>query len=254
MKLRKFFGILAVGATAVLTSCGNEAADVNKKLVVGTEPTFPPFEMQNTETGQIIGFDIDMIKAIGKDQGFEVEVRNLGFDGLVPALQTGSIDIAASGMSITEKRKKAIFFSNPYINAGLAVAVKADNTQVTSSDKLNGLKAGVQIGSTGAGKAEELKKADVLKEVKTFENVALAMAELLSGGVDVVINDAPVSEAYVNKQNGALKLLPGLLQSDSYGFGIRKGNQALLDKVNAGLKNIQENGTVDQIKAKYFGK
>lgn len=254
MKLRKFFGIMAVGATALLTSCGNETADANKKLIVGTEPTFPPFEMQDTKTGEIVGFDIDMIKAIAKDQGFEVEVRNLGFDGLVPALQTGSIDIAASGMSITEKRKKAIFFSNPYINAGLAVAVKSDNKNVTSSDKLNGLTAGVQIGSTGAGKAEELKKAKVLKDVKTFENVALAMAELLTGGVDVVINDAPVSEAYVNKQKGALKLLPGLLQSDSYGFGIRKGNKELLDKVNAGLKHIQDNGTVDKIKAKYFGK
>ncbi len=253
MKLTKIFRGLAIGTAAFLTACGSEPQATNK-IVVGTEPTFPPFEMRDNETKEIIGFDIDMIKAIAADQGLEVEVKNLGFDALVPALQSGNIDVAASGMSITEKRKKAIFFSDAYINAGLAVAISAKNTKLTTIEKLHGSSAGVQIGSTGAAKAKELKKAGVLKSVKTFENVALAMAELAAGGVDIVINDAPVSEAYVHKQAGTLKLLPGLLQSDSYGFGIRKGNQELLDKINAGLKNIKANGTVDKIKAKYFGK
>ncbi len=253
MNIKRFATVLTAAAMAFTTGCGGDSRD-DGKLIVGTEPTFPPFEMQDSQTGAIIGFDIDMIKAIAKDQGFEVEVRNLGFDGLVPALQTGNIDIAASGMSITEKRKKQISFSDPYINAGLAVAVKSDNKTVKSVSELNGLTAGVQIGSTGAGQAEELKKTGMLKSVKTFENVALAMAELMAGGVDVVINDLPVSEAYVQKQKGALKLLPGVLKSDSYGFGVRKNNKELLDKINAGLKSIKANGTADQIKAKYFGK
>lgn len=252
MTIKTVAKLLSAAAILVLLGCGKKSKD-DGKFVVGTEPTFPPFEMQDTKTGEIIGFDIDLIKAIAKDQGLEVEVKNLGFDGLVPALQTGNIDIAASGMSITEERKKQIAFSEPYINAGLAVAVKTSNEKVTSISELNGLTAGVQIGSTGAGHANELLKSGVLKNVKTFENVALAMAELSAGGVDIVINDAPVSEAYVKQQKGNLKLLPGLLQSDSYGFGIRKNNTELLNKINAGLKNVTENGTVEELKAKYFG-
>ncbi len=253
MKLTKLFTILACSAPLFFTSCG-ESKSTNNILTVGTEPTFPPFEMRDSETKEIVGFDIDLIKAIAKDQGLVVEIRNLGFDALIPALQSGNIDIAASGVSITDKRKKAILFSDPYINAGLAVAIKTSNTKFTSIVNIKGASVGVQIGSTGAAKANELKKQGVVSSIKVFDNVALAMMELTSGGVDIVINDAPVSEAYVNKHAGDLKLLPGLLQSDSYGFAFSKGNTSLQAKVNAGLKNVIANGTVKALKAKYFGK
>ncbi|MCK5835135.1 MAG: basic amino acid ABC transporter substrate-binding protein [Lentisphaeria bacterium] len=253
MKFKNIYALLLVSASFLITSCGNESTNPNA-LIVGTEPTFPPFEMRDSKTKEIVGFDIDLIKAIAADQGLEVEVKNLGFDALIPALQSGTINLAASGMSITDKRKKAVLFSNSYINAGISVAVNKKNKKYVAIDKLKGASAGVQIGSTGAARAKILLEQGVLSKVKTFENVALAMAELAAGGVDLVINDGPVSQAYVDKQSDVLKLLPGHLQSDSYGFALRRGNTELAQKVNAGLKNVIANGTYKKLQEKYFGK
>ena len=252
--MKNIFTVAFIAVSTLLTSCGGDSASNPNKLIVGTEPTFPPFEMRDSQTKEIVGFDIDLIKAIAADQGLEVEVRNLGFDALIPALQSGSITLAASGMSITDKRKKAVLFSDSYINAGISVAIKISNTKYTTIEMLKGASAGVQIGSTGAARAKILLEKGVLSKVKTFENVALAMAELVAGGVDLVINDGPVSQAYVDKQSDVLKLLPGHLQSDSYGFALRRGNSIMAQKVNAGLKNVIANGTYKKIQDKYFGK
>lgn len=219
---------------------------------VGTEPTFPPFEMTN-EQNEIIGFDIDLIKAIGEDQGFKVEVKQLGFDGLILALQSGNIDIAASGMSIKPDRQEQVDFSEPYIDAGLAIAVANNNETIKGEEDLNGAKVAVQIGTTGAGKAQELLDAGIIKEIKTFPTVDVVMMELINGGVDVVINDLPVTEAYMAKQPEKIKIVGDPLESDSYGIAVRKGNTELLEKINAGLKNIQENGKFEEIQNKYFG-
>jgi len=223
-----------------------------KVFVVGTEPTFPPFEMTDEKTGEIIGFDIDLIKAIAEDQGFKVEVQNLGFDGLIPAVQTGNIDIVASGMSIRPDRLEQVDFSEPYIDAGLAIAVANNNEDIKGEDDLAGKTVAVQIGTTGAGKAQELKDAGLIKEIKTFNTCDVVMLELMNGGVDVVINDLPVTEAFIAKQPGKIKIVGDVLESDSYGFAVKKGNSELLDKINAGLKNLKENGKFAEIQAKYF--
>jgi len=251
--MKNIYIVALMMASLLLTSCGDSSKNTNT-LIVGTEPTFPPFEMRDSQTKEIVGFDIDLIKAIAADQGLTVKVENLGFDALIPALQSGSITLAASGMSITDKRKKAVLFSDSYINAGISVVVKKSNKTYTSIEKLKGASAGVQIGSTGAARAKILLEQGVLSKVKTFENVALAMAELVGGGVDLVINDGPVSQAYVDKQSDVLKLLPGHLQSDSYGFALRRGNTELAAKINAGLKNVIANGTYKKLQEKYFGK
>lgn len=221
-------------------------------LKVGTEPTFPPFEMTN-EKNEIIGFDIDLIKAIGEDQGFKVEVQQLGFDGLILALQSDNIQIAASGMSINPERLEQVDFSDPYIDAGLAIAVAGNNETIKGVDDLKGKAVAVQIGTTGAKKAEELKAAGIVKSIKTIPTVDVVMMELMNGGVDAVINDLPVTEAYIAKQPGKIKIVGDVLESDSYGFAIRKGNTELLDKINAGLKNVIENGKYTEIQKKYFG-
>lgn len=218
---------------------------------VGTEPTFPPFEMTD-DNGKIIGFDIDLIKAIAEDQGFKVEIQNLGFDGLITAVQSGNIDIVASGMSITPDREKSVDFSEPYIDAGLAIAVAGSNEEIKGKDDLAGKVVGVQIGTTGAQKAQELKDAGIVKEIKTFNTVDVVMMELMNGGVDAVINDLPVTEAYINKQPDKIKIVGDVLESDSYGFAVKQGNKELLAKINAGLKNVQENGKYAEIQAKYF--
>lgn len=232
-----------------------DAKDEPKEMVykVGTEPTFPPFEMTDEKTGEIIGFDIDLIKAIAEDQGFKVEVINLGFDALIPALQSGNIAIGASGMSITEKRLLEVDFSTPYIDAGLAIAVAGHNETIKGEEDLKGKVLAVQIGTTGASKAQELMDAGIVKDIKTFNTVDIVMLELMNGGVDAVINDKPVTDAFIAKQPGKIKLVGDVLESDSYGFAIKKGNQELLDKINAGLKKVIESGKYTEIQKKYFG-
>ena len=221
-------------------------------LIVGTEATFPPFEMTN-DKGEIIGFDIDLLSAIAKEEGIVVRFKDTGFDSLIPALQSGSIDIAASGMSITEERKKQILYSDPYIEAGLVIAVDSKNTMVKSIDDLRGETVAVQQGSTGASEAERMRLAGEIKQVKNYPNVSVAMMELLNGGAAAVINDKPVTEAYMAKRPGAIRVLDEKLRSDSYGFAIDKSRPELVEQINRGLKAVVENGTYEELVKKYFG-
>lgn len=269
--MKKYFkliltGLLMVGLMIAVVGCGGEEpaassnedtneqqADSNEKKVyiVGTEPTFPPFEMTDDQ-GNITGFDIDLIKAIAEEEGFEVEIKKLGFDGLIMALQSGNIDIAASGMSITPKRLESVDFSDPYIDAGLKIAVTADNNEIKSKEDLKGKVAAVQIGTTGAEKAYELKEEGLLKEVKTFKTVDIVFMELLNGGADCVINDVPVTEAYMSKNEGKIKMVGEPLVGDQYGIAVAKGNSELLEKINSGLKKVKESGKYDELIKKYF--
>jgi polar amino acid transport system substrate-binding protein len=244
--------VLAVVGLVFVSGCGKKSASGKNAFIVGTEPTFPPFELTDAKTGEITGFDIELIKAIAADQGFEVDVRNLGFDGLIPALQSGNIAIVASGMTITEEREKQVDFSAPYIDAGLAIATSAANTAINGKADLKGKTAAVQIGTSGSKAAEELQKEGLLVKVKTFDTVAVAMQELVSGGVDVVINDLPVTKAYMVKQPGKIRLAGEPLNSESYGFAVKTGNKELLDKINAGLASVKANGTYDKLQNKYF--
>jgi glutamine transport system substrate-binding protein len=229
-----------------------EAGNQSEKVyLVGTEPTFPPFEMVD-ENNKITGFDIDLIKAIAEDQGFKVEIQDLGFDSLVSAVQTGAIDIIASGLSITPERLEAVDFSEPYIDAGLSIAVQHNNETIKGLDDLKGKVVAVQIGTTGADKANDLKEEGLIKDIKYFNTVDVVMMELINGGVDAVINDLPVTEAYMAKQPNKIKVVGEVLESDSYGFAVRKGNKELLEKINAGLKNLIENGKFAEIQLKYF--
>ena len=233
-------------------NAGGDDSQAVDTYMVGTEPTFPPFEMVDEKTGEIIGFDIDLIKAIAEDQGFEVKAQNLGFDGLIPAVQTGNIDIIASGMTIKDERKEKVDFSDPYINAGLALAISPTNEEIKSVDDLQGKTVAVQIGTTGAEKAAELKEAGIVAEVKTFNTTDVVMMELINGGVDAVINDLPVTNVYISRQPDKIVLVGEPLTSEAYGFAVQKGNEELLAKINAGLKNVIESGKYDEIQAKYF--
>ncbi|MEL4304589.1 basic amino acid ABC transporter substrate-binding protein [Methanococcoides sp. LMO-2] len=255
-KLTAFVAVLMLVAVVAFSGCTDNTTAEGEELeaatfIVGTEPTFPPFEMTD-ESGAITGFDIELIKAIAEDQGFEVEIQSIGFDALIPAVQSGNIDIIASGMTITEAREEQVDFSAPYIDAGLAIAVAADNGDVSSIDDLQGLVASVQIGSTGHEKAQELMDAGVLSEVKTFNTVDVVMMELVNGGADVVINDLPVTQAYMVQQPGTIKIAGEKLESESYGFAVRSGNEELLTMIDTGLQNVIEDGTYDEIQSKYF--
>ena len=233
-----------------LTSAG---AANEKVYVIGTEPYFPPFEYADANvSSDIIGFDVDLINAIAEDQGFKVEWKDLEFDALIPALQSGQIDIIASGMTITAEREEAVDFTEPYINAGLALAVAADNEEIKSVDDLKDKVAAVQQGSTGSQEAEKLKAEGKIKDIIYLAHVNDIILNIQNGRADFTINDLPVTQAYMSQNPGVIKIVDDEITSDSYGFAVKTGNTELLTMLNQGLENVKKNGTYDQIMDKYF--
>jgi arginine/lysine/histidine/glutamine transport system substrate-binding/permease protein len=214
---------------------------------VASDVSFAPFEFQ--DGSKIVGFDVDLMNAIGKAAGFTPDIQNLNFDGIIPALQAGTIDAAISGMTITKERAGTVAFSRPYFKAGLAIAIQEKNSAISKFDDLQGKKIAVQIGTTGAKKAAEIKGA----QVRTFDTSILALQELANGNVDAVINDAP-NTLYALKSGGVsgIKVVGQLLTEEYYGIALPK-NSPNVEKVNQGLAAIIQNGTYAEIYKKWFG-
>lgn len=230
------------------------AGTVNEKVyVIGTEPYFPPFEYADANvSSEIIGFDVDLMNAIAADQGFKVEWKDLEFDALIPALQSGQIDIIVSGMTITAEREEAVDFTEPYINAGLALAVAADNEEIKSVDDLKDKVAAVQQGSTGSQEAEKLKAEGKIGDIIYLAHVNDIILNIQNGRADFTINDLPVTQAYMSQNPGVIKIVDDEITSDAYGFAVKTGNTELLTMLNQGLENVKKDGTYDQIMDKYF--
>ena len=151
-KLLVFLMMAVMACSMMLAGCGGDKKEAKKAepakvLRVGTEPAFAPFEFPKEGSKELTGFDIELIQAIGKQMGTKVEIAGMGFDALIPALNAGNIDAAIAGMTITEERKKAVTFSDPYYTSGLIVMVKKDNTAVKSVDDLKGKRIAAQIGT-----------------------------------------------------------------------------------------------------------
>lgn len=249
--------VLALMLTAV--GCGGEkpaadsgaqAGDKQQKLVVSFEPTFAPFESTD-EKGEFVGFDIDLIKAVAEAEGLEIELKSLGFDGLIPALQTGQVDIAISGMSIKPERMEKVDFSTPYYDAGLGIVVQQGNNDISKFEDLAGKKLAAQIGTTGSSKANEA--AEELKAtVKNFNTNDLVFMELMNGAADAVITDLPVAKDFINKKGAGKVKIVAEFDGESYGIAVAKGNTELLEKINSGLQKVKENGQYAEIYKKWF--
>lgn len=223
---------------------GTEAAGV---LTVATEPAFPPFEFQ--EDGEFKGFDIDLMNAIGETAGLEVEFQSLPFDGIIPALQAGTVDAAISGMTITEERLQTVDFSRPYIKAGLAIAIQDTTTDIEGLGDLEDKRIAVQIGTTGADQAAEIAGA----EVSTFESAPLALQELSNGNVDAVINDAPVTlDAIASGNIPGLEVVGELLTTEFYGIALPKDSENV-EVINDAIATMIDDGTYGEIYQKWFG-
>jgi arginine/lysine/histidine/glutamine transport system substrate-binding/permease protein len=214
---------------------------------VATEATFPPFEFQ--QGGQLTGFDIDLMRVIGKEADLNIDFRNLPFDGIIPALQARTVEAAISGMTITAERAQAISFSRPYFRAGLAIAVREDNKTIKNFEDLKGKRIAVQIGTTGALEATKIPGA----VVSQFDSAALALQELINGRVEAVVNDKPVT-LYAIKQAGlrGVKVVGELLTEEFYGIALPK-NSPYLQLINDALGRVIESGQYDVIFRQWFG-
>ena len=247
---------LLVLALAVVGCGGGEkkAADgkaAMKVLKIGTNPDFAPFEFQDEKSKDYAGFDMDLIKAVAKKAGYEAQINSLAFDGLLPALMAGNIDVAISGMTITKERAEKVLFTDPYYKSGLSIIIKANNTGINNLKDLEGKKIAVQIGTSSAMAAKKIANANV----REFNNVSDVYMELKNGGVDAAINDLPVNQYYIKTaKNNELKIVGAILEAEDYGIALDKKNTEVQKKLNAALAELKKNGEYDKIYEKWFGK
>lgn len=248
--------LMAVILLVALSGCGGTDAkkggSVTRVLRVGTEPTFPPFEFHNEkDPNKYVGFDMDLIRAIGVEIKHDVEINNMGFDALIPALDSGNIDIAVSGITITDERKEKVLFTNPYYDSGLTIVVLKDNTEIRDFDDLKGKKIAAQIGTTGSLEASRIEGAIV----KQFNTNNESYLELKNKGVDAVINDRPVNDYFLTSGGSEYAKSVGEPKgAESYGFAVNKKDQELVKQINAAIETLKKNGEYDKIYEKWFGK
>ena len=182
--------------------------------------------------------------------GREAEIQNIGFDGLIPALQAKNIDVIISGMTINDERKEKVNFSAPYYESGLTMVVRSDEEAIKSFNDLKGHKVAAQIGTTSANMLKEQEGITVLE----LNTPADCFMELKARGVDAVVNDRPVNDYYINQtQAVGVKSLSDMLSAEEYGIAISKDNTELQKEIDAALKKLHDNGEYDKIYQKWFG-
>jgi len=215
-------------------------------LVMATNAEFPPYEYH--DGGEIVGIDAEIAKAIAGELGMELEIEDIAFDSIIPEITSGKADMGLAGMTVTEDRKQSVDFSDTYAKASQKVIVKEDS-EITSPDDLAGKIVGVQLGTTGDIYVSDL-EADgttVERYNKGFE----AVQALSQGKIDAVVIDGEPAKTFVAQTEG-LKILEESFTDEEYAIAVKKGNTELLDKINGALKTLKENGTLDEIVAKYI--
>jgi polar amino acid transport system substrate-binding protein len=243
------FALLAAGL-ALAGGTKEGAAGGKMKIVIATDATWPPMEMVD-ENKEIVGFDIDLMKAAAKAGGFEVEFQNTAWDGIFAGLETGEYDAVMSSVTITEERKVTMDFSVPYINAGQILIVRKDTSGVTTLKDLVGKSVGAQIGTTGSFEVEKV--AGV--ELRTYDEIGLAIEDLVNKRIDAVVCDTPVAADYALMNpnfKDKLKIVGEPFTEEYYGVAVKKGNTKVLDVINAGLKKVLDTNTYKQIENKWL--
>ena len=245
------FRTVLTSLLAVLVLCGSAFA-AEKTLIAAANPTWPPMEFLD-ENKNIIGYDRDIIAAIAEEIGMKSEFRNIAWDGIFASLESGQANVIASCVTITDKRKEAVDFSEPYFLAHQLI-LTSSNLQIKSLKDLEGKLIAVVNASAGdVAASNAFGKAST--NIRRFDNTPLALEELANGGVDAMIGDVGVLQWYM-KQNPDKKFnqcRDPEFQEQYFGIGVRKGNTQVLNDVNAGLKKVIESGAYNEVYRKWFG-
>ncbi len=238
--------VLLVGSIALASTL--EEIKARGKIYIGTDATYPPMEFHD-ESGEIVGFDIDLGRAIAEELGVEAVFIDTAWDGIFPALDAGKFDIIISSTSITEERLKSKEMSDPYYVTSQAIAVRKDNETIRGPEDLRGKIVAVQIGTTGDLAVSEMEGVTV----KRFDTIDKAYMEVLNGRADAVVND--LSEvAYRMKMLPDMKIVATFREGEEkYGVTMRKGDVELLAAINEALRRIKASGKYDEIYRKWFG-
>lgn len=256
--MKKLVRIAAIAAAALMAvsaagcSSARSLSDVKNsgKLMMSTNAEFEPFEYK--DGGEIVGIDIDISKKIAESLGVELEISDIAFDSLIPALQSGKADIVAAGMTADEERRESVDFSDPYFNASQAIIVAADS-DITGPADLADKTVGVQLGTTGDQYCtnEDGESEYTVAEVRRYSKGMEAVSDLMAGRIDAVVIDNFPAQKFVENNEGAIKVLDTALTEEEYAIAVPKGNTEMLDAVNSVLAEMKESGELDEIVAKY---
>jgi ABC-type amino acid transport substrate-binding protein len=245
--LKRFLLLVLVGLLAVslvLTSCSQKA----NKVLVATDATYPPFEYVDEKSGEIIGFDIDLMKAIAQKENLEIEFIDVRFEPLLEDMAQGKYDAAIAAISITEERQKDMLFSDPYFVAGHVITVRKDNTTITGKDSLMGKTVGVKTGTTGAIEISEMHDVNM----KSYADYEEPFQALMDGEIDAVVSDNIFALNYVSENPDRLKIAGEPFTKEYYGIAVAKNKTELLAKINAGLKAVKSEGLIENLSQKWL--
>ena len=257
------FLVIVLALSFALSACSGNQPEANqiakstvesvlakKELVVGTAPGYFPFEMTDKE-GKIIGFDIDVAQEIADSLGVKLKVERFAFDGLIPALQTGKIDMIIAGMTIRGDRALSVSFSDPYYVTGQVLMVTKNNPGITSWEQLDvaGKSIGVSIGTTGAMLAKELFKNAEIKDFDTLPDAGLAAT---TGKVDGVVYDEPGIRVYVAQQPDSVYGVWDLMSDENLGIAVKKDDFSTLQWLKSFLQSYVGGADYQAAVGKWF--
>lgn len=246
--------LMSVLLTGMLAACGtsDQSSGGSKKevLVMGTSGDYPPFEYVDTAKGEeIIGFDIDLANAIAEKLGYEVQVKDIDFSGLIPALETGQVDFVLAGMTPTEERKKNVDFSDIYYTANHLIVSKSDSN-LTSLEDLNGKTVGVQLASIQEGKAEEIAETVDIK-IENRNRIPELIQEIKAGRFDAAIIEDTVMKGYFKNNPDLAGFVLEEDEEEGSAMAFPK-NSELTKKFNDVLIEMKENGELEKLIVKWF--
>ncbi|MBQ9829268.1 MAG: ABC transporter substrate-binding protein/permease [Akkermansia sp.] len=241
---KKWLAVMLAFMALFLTSCGEKEAE-RGKLIMVTNATFPPYEFY--QGSRIVGIDADMVREIAKRNDLELVIEDMAFDSVIAAVQTGKADVAASGITVTEDRKKQIDFTTSYVKADQVIIVRKDS-DIVGPESMRGKRIGVQHGTTG-----DMYVTENLQEPERFQDGALAVASLVTGKIHAVVLDSAPAEEHVARNKG-IRILPMALVSEEYAMAISKSRPELLAMFNRTMAEMKVDGTMDAIWARYLDK
>ncbi|GAA0450881.1 transporter substrate-binding domain-containing protein [Alkalibacillus silvisoli] len=238
--------LTAIVTLSILAACGSSGD--GETYSVATDANFQPFEYLNPDTGEMEGFDIDLVNAIAEEVGFEVDYETMEFDGLLGSMRSGRNDFGVAGISITEDRQENMDFSDKYYDSGLILAVPIDS-DIESIDDIGGLNVGVRQGST----SEDYLLDNTDAEVTAFPEIVTAYMDLEAGRLDAVLYDLPNVQYYIMENaEDELKMVGDVLEGQPYGIAFPQDSD-LVEPVNEALATLIEDGTYAEIYEDWFG-